>query len=171
MADNACRYSGTTVVSESVWHWSTRRLHSAMVSSGVDGDVIRASLVGICHRQHPTWIAMAIDPHVAMGSQIKSVPAQGREGWDAWEAPPAKRHRRIVILSAATLPPITRLAFGYRYSQTLGFFYSRKSAASGTAGNIVRFERRSRYLAATRRRPRGYLLCIESQRLNRRVFP
>src|ERR1700756_719407 len=69
-------------------------------------------------------------------SKIKGVPARGK-GWDAWEAPPAKRHRRIVFLGAATLPPITRPAFGHQYSRILALRYSQKVWRAARPENIA----------------------------------
>jgi hypothetical protein len=63
----------------------------------------------------------------------KSVPARG-DDWDAWEAPPAEQHRRVLFLSAATLPPITRLAFAYQYSQILAPLDSRSIEGHFCAG-------------------------------------
>jgi hypothetical protein len=67
MAINAWRYSGTIVFCKSALHSLTRRLHSAMVSSGVDEVVIKASLVSMYYRQIPAFTAIAIPNMPATG--------------------------------------------------------------------------------------------------------
>jgi len=55
------------------------------------------------------------------------------DGWDALEASSAEQLRHICFLSAATLPPITRLIFSRRYSRILALLSSQRRVASVTS--------------------------------------
>jgi hypothetical protein len=84
------------------------------------------------------WIRRS--PRVA---KIKSVPAQGREGWDAWEAPSAKQHRRTCILERGHAASDNKTGYRLSVFPILEPFYSQKRDASSTRRNITVLERSS----------------------------